>query len=78
MVKISQYPVCRKQFNELYESVDKILVLEDGYPIVEELLKGLLDKGKTIHGRLDGTVPRAGELNPKIVGKIDQVVQQSS
>lgn len=69
VVKISQYPVPRDLINKLYESVTEVLVLEDGYPIIEELLKGMLNKGKTINGRLNGFVPRAGELNPNIVGK---------
>ena len=43
--------------------------MEEGYPIVEEMLKGYMNTGKTIHGRLDGTVPRDGELNPAIVAK---------
>lgn len=67
VVKISQYPVPRKMINKLYESVSEVLVLEDGYPIIEELLKGMLDKGKKVRGRLDGSIPRAGELNPRIV-----------
>ena len=69
VVKISQYPVPRELINKLYESVSEILVLEDGYPIIEELLRGMLNKGKTVRGRLDGTVTRAGELNPKIVAQ---------
>ena len=40
ILKIGQYPIPTKLVNELYESVDEILVLEDGYPIIEELLKG--------------------------------------
>lgn len=67
VLKIGQYPVPRKLVNELYESCDEILVLEEGYPILEELLRGMLNKGKPIHGRLDGTIPMAGELNPKKV-----------
>lgn len=65
--KIVQYPFDNKMIAELYNQVDKILVLEEGYPVVEEALKGILNIGKTIHGRLDGTVPRDGELNPNIV-----------
>jgi indolepyruvate ferredoxin oxidoreductase alpha subunit len=45
------------------------LILEDGYPLVEESLKGFFNTGKTIHGRLDGTLPRDGELNPTIIAK---------
>lgn len=54
---------------KLYDSCDEILILEEGYPIIEELLKGMLNLGKTIKGRLDGTIPRDGELNPTIVAK---------
>ncbi len=67
VLSIGQYPIPRHMVEHLYESCDEILVLEEGYPIVEELLKGLLDKGKKIKGRLDGTIPRDGELNPGIV-----------
>ncbi len=67
VLRIGQYPVPEQMINNLYESCDTILVLEDGAPMIEELLRGILNKGKTIKGRLDGTVPRDGELNPNIV-----------
>jgi len=67
VLKISQYPLPKQQLRELASLCDEILVLEDGYPIVEEQLKGILNTGLTIHGRLDGTLPRDGELNPDIV-----------
>jgi indolepyruvate ferredoxin oxidoreductase alpha subunit len=54
---------------KLYDMVDEILVLEEGYPILEELLRGYLDVGKKVRGRMDGAIPRAGELNPNIVAK---------
>jgi len=69
VLKVNQYPVPKKLLKQLYNSADKILVLEDGYPILEELLRGYLNLGKNIMGRLDGSIPRAGELNPKIVAK---------
>jgi len=69
VLKIGQYPIPHDLLNSLYESVDEILVLEDGYPIIEELLRGYLNKGKKIRGRMDGSIPAAGELNPNIVGK---------
>ena len=67
VLKVGQYPVPLDMVNRLYDSVDEVLVLEDGYPIIEELLKGLLNLSKRVKGRLDGSVPRAGELNPNIV-----------
>ena len=67
VLKIGQYPLPRKMIDRLYSECKEIIVLEDGYPIVEESLKGLLGKGLKIKGRLDGTVPRDGELNQNIV-----------
>lgn len=67
VLKITQYPMPHELVRKLYDECDKILVLEDGYPVVEEALKGFLALGKPITGRLDGTVPRDGELNPNIV-----------
>ncbi len=67
VVKVSQYPLPRKMITKLYNQFEKILVLEDGYPIVEEMLKGYMNDGGKVVGRLDGTIPRDGELNPNIV-----------
>ena len=69
VLKISQYPMPRKMVEKLVDSCEKILVLEEGYPVIEELLKGYLGRGIIVTGRLDGTVPRDGELNPAIVAK---------
>ncbi len=66
-LKIVTYPVNDILFNQIANDCDEILVLEDGYPIMEELLKGILHGGKKIRGRLDGSIPREGELNPDIV-----------
>ena len=67
IVKISQYPLPEKLLKQIESQVDEILVLEEGYPLVEEQLKGFFEHGKKIIGRLDGTLPRAGELNPDLV-----------
>ncbi|MDH8701736.1 indolepyruvate ferredoxin oxidoreductase alpha subunit [Dysgonomonadaceae bacterium PH5-43] len=69
VLKISQYPLPKKQLLKMTEECDEILVLEDGFPVVEEQLKGYLGKGLKIRGRLDGTLNRDGELNPDKVRK---------
>jgi len=69
VMKIGQYPMPRNIISEFEENVDELLVLEEGYPMIEELLAGYFRKGKKVHGRLDGTLPRIGELNPDIVAK---------
>jgi indolepyruvate ferredoxin oxidoreductase alpha subunit len=69
VLKIGQYPLPRKQLEKLAEETQALMVLEDGYPFVEEQLKGFYAKGTPVKGRLDGSLPRSGELNPDIVGK---------
>ncbi len=77
VVKISSYPFDRNMIKKLVDECETTLVLEDGYPIIEESLRGLLNTGKPVKGRLDGTVPRDGELNPVIVAKaLGKVVPQ--
>lgn len=67
VLKIDQYPIPRKLVEKIYNECDELLILEEGYPLVEDMLKGFMANGKNIKGRLDGTVPRDGELNPNIV-----------
>lgn len=69
ILKIGQYPISRPKMKRIYEECDEILVLEDGYPVIEELIGSFFGLGKKIKGRLEGSVPRDGELNPNIVGK---------
>ncbi|MBC8435975.1 MAG: indolepyruvate ferredoxin oxidoreductase [Bacteroidetes bacterium] len=67
VLKIGQYPLPRKLIEKIADECDKILVIEDGYPVIEELIKGYLGRGLKVKGRLDGTIPQEGELNPNIV-----------
>ncbi|MDO9510713.1 MAG: thiamine pyrophosphate-dependent enzyme [Bacteroidales bacterium] len=67
VLKLTQYPLPRKQIEKMASECNEILVLEDGMPVVEEMLKGFLAQGIKIKGRLDGSIPRDGELNPNIV-----------
>lgn len=69
VLKISQYPMPRAWAEKMMEECEKVLVVEEGYPIYEELLRGYLDKSGKIRGRLDGTLPRDGELNPNLLSK---------
>jgi indolepyruvate ferredoxin oxidoreductase alpha subunit len=69
VLKISAYPFPKELIKDLTGRCNEILILEEGAPVLEEALRGILDDGIKIYGRLDGTVPRDGELNPAIVGK---------
>ncbi|MCH5346281.1 MAG: indolepyruvate ferredoxin oxidoreductase [Muribaculaceae bacterium] len=65
VVKIAQYPLPVKMLGRLAETADRIVVIEEGQPYIEQHLRGTLDNGAVpIHGKLDGYLPRTGELTP--------------
>ena len=67
LLKVSHYPVPGEMLRELADRTGELLILEEGYPMLEELLAGLLASKYRISGRLSGAIPRDGELNPQIV-----------
>lgn len=67
VLKISQYPLPVSQILALAERCDDILVVEEGMPVVEEMIKGILGAGYSVSGRLSGRLPRTGELTPDCV-----------
>jgi indolepyruvate ferredoxin oxidoreductase alpha subunit len=69
VLKIASYPFPIDLIKDISDRCRELLVLEEGYPFIEESLRGMLDNGNKIYGRLDGTIPRDGELNPSIVAK---------
>lgn len=69
VLKIGQYPVPRTMVKRMLDNCERVLVLEEGAPMLEEQIRGLMDATYNISGRLDGVVPRAGELNPNIVAQ---------
>jgi len=69
ILKISQYPLPKKLVKKLFDTCDKILVLEDGYPFIEELVSDYLGKNNKVIGRLSGHVNRIGELSPDSIKK---------
>jgi indolepyruvate ferredoxin oxidoreductase alpha subunit len=64
---IGAYPTPVAKARELVSHVDKVLVLEEGYPLVERLLRGIIPPDITIAGKESGEVPADGELTPDIV-----------
>ena len=67
VLKISQYPLPKQKIAELASACDAIIVIEEGQPVIEDSLRGLLDRGLKVYGRLDGHLPRTGELTPDCV-----------
>ncbi len=65
--KVSQYPLPEQRIQMLARESGKLLVVEDGQPVVEEGVKALLGTGYIVTGRLTGALPRTGELTPDSV-----------
>ncbi len=65
--KVSQYPLPQQRIEMLAHESGKLLVVEDGQPVVEEGVKAMLGTGYTVCGRLTGALPRTGELTPDAV-----------
>ena len=69
LLKITQYPLPAVWVKRLEKECDELLVIEEGYPLVEEMVRDFFGKGRKVLGRLSGALPRAGELNPDHVAK---------
>ena len=68
VLKISQYPLPKKLVRRLLDDCDEVLIVEEGQPFIEDIVRGVADL-KHVHGKLDGTLPRTGELTPDVVKK---------
>ncbi len=69
VVKICQYPLPAKMIQRLADECKQLIVIEEGQPVIEPMLRGLLCGSYVIKGKLDGTLPRTGELSPESVRK---------
>ena len=64
ILKINCYPVPSAAVKALSLRCRKILVVEDGQPVVEQDVKAILGAEYRVEGRLTGALPRTGELDP--------------
>ena len=63
ILKISQYPLPKKLVRRLMDECKQVLIVEEGQPFIEDIVRGVADL-KNVHGKLDSTLPRTGELTP--------------
>ena len=64
---VGAYPLPVEKIRRMAAHVGRLLVLEEGYPYLERLLRGILPPAVEIHGKESGHIPEEGELNPDIV-----------
>ncbi len=67
VLKVSQYPLPTALVRRMASECRSILVIEEGQPMVEEMVRGVLPTPIEIKGRLSGQLPRTGELTPDCV-----------
>ena len=64
VLKISQYPLPTALVQRMAAECRSLLIVEEGQPLVEEMIRGLLGTPIPVKGRLSGELPRTGELTP--------------
>jgi indolepyruvate ferredoxin oxidoreductase alpha subunit len=68
VLRIGLYPIPLRQIRQILDHCAEILVIEEGYPYIEQRLSGIAGlPGKKIRGKLDGLLPNDGELLPEMV-----------
>ena len=68
ILKITQYPLPKALIEQMVaDGAEEILVMEEGQPVVEELIRGMVPSTVAVKGRLTGDLPRMGELTPDCV-----------
>jgi indolepyruvate ferredoxin oxidoreductase alpha subunit len=61
---IGFYPLPEAKLRLLAAQVKRLVVIEEGYPLVERALRGVLPLPIPIDGKENGTLPASGELTP--------------
>ena len=71
ILKITQYPLPKALIDKMVaDGAEEILVMEEGQPVVEEQLRGMVPSTVAVKGRLTGDLPRMGELTPDCVVQV--------
>ena len=77
ILKVSQYPLPKALVRRLMDETEQLLIVEEGQPFIEDIVRGVSDN-QNIHGKLDGTLPRTGELTPDFVKQALKVLGGSN
>ncbi|MDF0591017.1 indolepyruvate ferredoxin oxidoreductase subunit alpha [Candidatus Methanocrinis natronophilus] len=70
LLRIGAYPILRDTVGDFLEEVDRILVVEEMDPVLEEFVEMVAKErnpGVEILGKRSGTIPAVGELDPLTV-----------
>lgn len=64
-LEVAAYPMDPSLETALLAEVDEVFVFEEAYPVLEERLS--FRGTARVHGKLDGALPRTGELTPRLL-----------
>lgn len=64
---VGAYPLPIAKIRRLAERVERLVILENGYPLIEKAVRGIQHTRVQVQGRLSGLLPEEGELNPDLV-----------
>jgi indolepyruvate ferredoxin oxidoreductase alpha subunit len=64
---IGAYPLPIEKIRRIAAEARTLFVLEEGYPFIERLVRGMLPAPLEVRGRLSGHLPPDGELTPDTV-----------
>ncbi|MFZ2635677.1 MAG: thiamine pyrophosphate-dependent enzyme [Rectinemataceae bacterium] len=67
LLHIGRYPFPADKVRILASHVDRLLVIEEGYPYVEREIRGVFGAPIPVAGKMTGEIPLAGELSPDTV-----------
>ena len=68
ILRITQYPLPTNLIQQMVaDGLKELLVIEEGQPVVEEMICGMVPSSVLVKGRLTGDLPRMGELTPDCV-----------
>ncbi len=64
---IGAYPIPAEKVRRLASHVKRLVIFEEGYPLVERWVRGIIPPPIEIQGRMSGNIPMDGELGPDLV-----------
>ncbi|MDA3901470.1 MAG: thiamine pyrophosphate-dependent enzyme [Spirochaetes bacterium] len=67
---IGCYPLPTDRINKLASHCETLIVVEEGEPLIEKQLRGILPQSTNIKGKLSGDIPREGELTPDTIRSV--------
>ncbi|MBN2435208.1 MAG: indolepyruvate ferredoxin oxidoreductase [Spirochaetes bacterium] len=67
---IGYYPLPYDKINKIASSSETLIVIEEGEPLIEKQLRGILPLTIDVKGKLSGAIPREGELTPDTIRSV--------